>query len=124
MGAQYFLHLLQLAVVVPALVLLVQAGAEDLLVLQPLHQALHLVLEAHPLYFAAAVAAASASDADAGAFAGALQLLATWSWCSLAGPAVLARPVVLLAAEDPPHLPLQAGIVKRGVSLVVPDQAA
>lgn len=116
------LRQLHLVVVVPALVHLGQAEVEVLLVLQ-LHQALHLVLEAHPLNFAAAVVAASASDA--GAFAGALQLLVTWSLSSpAAGLVVLAHPVVLLAAVDPLHFLLQAGVVKRGVFLAVPDQAA
>lgn len=110
-------HLLRhLAVVAPALALLVQAGVEVL------HQILHLVLGAHPLNFAAAVASAS----DAGFSAGALQLLGTWSWGSLAaGLAVLAHPVVLLVAvADPQPLHPQAGVEKRGVFLVVLDQAA
>lgn len=120
-GDHHPLRQLHLAVVAPALVRLVQAGVE---VLQCLHQALHLVLDAQPLNFAAAVAAASASDAAA--FAGALQLLGTWSWGSLAaGLAVLAHLVVLLAAAGAPlHLHLQAGAGKRGVCLVVPGQAA
>lgn len=111
------------AVVGPALVHLVQAGVEVLLVLQCLHLALHPVLDAHPLNSAAAAVAASASDA--GAFAGGLQLLETWSWGNLAaGLAVLAHLVVLLAAGDPLHLHLQAGVVKREASPVVPGQAA
>lgn len=123
-GAHHPLPPLHLAVVALALVRLVLAGVEVLLVLQCFHQALHLVLDAHPSYFAAAAAAASASDA--GAFAVALPLLVTWSWGSLAaGLAVLAHPVVLLAvAGDPLRLHHQAGVGKMGVFLVVPGQAA
>lgn len=71
----HLLRQLHLAVVAPAPVHLVQAVEE---VLQHLHWALHLVLEDHPLDFAAAAAAAvSASGVEA--FAGSLQPLATWS---------------------------------------------
>lgn len=119
-GARHQLHL----VVAPVLVHLVQAGVEVLLVLQYLHQALHPVLDARLLNFVAAVvAAATASDAEASA--GALQLPVTWSWGSpAAGLAVMAHPVVLLAAGDPQQLHPQAGVGKRGVSLVVPGQVA
>ncbi len=127
LGAHHPLRQLHLAVVVPALVRLVRAGAGVLLVLQYLHQVHRLVLEAHPLNFAAAVAAAAVDVAvaasAAASFAGSLQLLVTWSWSSLA--AGLAHPVVLLAAaEDPLRLHPQAGVGKRGGSLAVPGQAA
>lgn len=72
--AHHLLRQLHLAVVAPAPFHLVQAGEE---VLQHLHWALHLVLEDHPLNFAAAAVAASASDVEA--FAGSLQPLVTWS---------------------------------------------
>lgn len=126
MVAHHRLHQLHFAVAAPALVHLVQAVMEVLLVLRHCHQALHLVLDAHPLNSAAAAAAVAASASDVGAFAGVLQLLVTWSWGSLAaGLAVLAHPVVLLAAAgDLLHLHLQAGVEMRGVVLVVPGQAA
>lgn len=123
-GARRRLHRLRLAVAAPALVQLVQAVAEGLLFLRCLRQALPLGLGDHPLNFAAAVVAAAASAS--GAAAGALQLLATWSWGSLAaGLAVLAHPVVHpAAAGNHLHRHPQAGVGKRGVSLAVPDQAA
>lgn len=118
-------HLLHLAAAAPALVRLVQVGAGVLLVLQYLHRALRLVLEAHPLNSAAAAAVAvvAASASDAGAFAGSLQLLVTWSWGSFAADlAVLAHPVVLpAAAGDRLHLQTE---VEKGVSLALPGQAA
>lgn len=104
-------HLHHSAVVALALIHLVQAGVE---VLQGLHWGLHLVLEDHPFDFAAAAAAASAC-------AGALQLLVTSG--SLAGLAVLAHLVVVLAAGEPLHHP-QVGVEKMGLSLAVPGQAA
>lgn len=121
MVAPHPLHQPHFAVVAPVLVHLVLVGVGVLLVLQCLHLALHLVLDAHPLNSAAAAASAS----DVGAFAGGLQLLVTWGWGSpAAGLAVLAHLVVLLAVEDPLHLHLQAGVGKREASLVVPGQAA
>lgn len=105
-------HLHYSAVVALALIHLVQAGVE---VLQGLHWGLHLVLEDHPFDFAAAAAAA------ASACAGALQLLVTSG--SLAGLAVLAHLVVVLAAGEPLHHP-QVGVEKMGLSLAVPGQAA
>lgn len=123
-GAPHHLRQLHLAVVAPVLVRLVQAGAKVLLVLQHPRLALHLVLEAHPLNFAAAAAAASGSGA--GAFAGELQLLETQFLSSpAAGLSVLAHPVALLAAAgEPLLLHPQAGVGKRGVLLAVPGQAA
>lgn len=118
----YPLPQLQLVVVVAhVLVHLVLAGEEVLLVLQCFHQALHLVLDAHPLHSAAA---ASAFDVEA--FAEALQLLVTWSWGTLVvGLAALAHPVVhLAAAGDPLLLHHQAEVGKMGISQVVPGQAA
>lgn len=103
-------HLHHSAVVALALIHLVQAGVE---VLQGLHWGLHLVLEDHPFDFAAAAAAS--------ACAGALQLLVTSG--SLAGLAVLAHLVVVLAAGEPLHHP-QVGVEKMGLSLAVPGQAA
>lgn len=102
-------HLHHSAVVALALIHLVQAGVEVL-------QGLHPVLEDHPFDFAAAAAAAAAS-----ACAGALQLLVTSG--SLAGLAVLAHLVVVLAAGEPLHHP-QVGVEKMGLSLAVPGQAA
>lgn len=101
-------HLHHSAVVALALIHLVQAGVEVL-------QGLHLGLEDHPFDFAAAAAAA------ASACAGALQLLVTSG--SLAGLAVLAHLVVVLAAGEPLHHP-QVGVEKMGLSLAVPGQAA
>lgn len=106
----------RLAVVVPALVRLVQPEVEVLLVLRPLHRALRLALEARLLSFAA-----SAS----GAFAGALQLLVTWSWDNPAAVlAVLAHSEVLLAAAAAAGDRLLPGVGRKGGSLSVPGQAA
>lgn len=125
-GAPHHLRQLHLAVVAPVLVRLVQAGAKVLLVLQHPRLALHLVLEAHPLNFAAAAVAAAASGSGAGAFAGELQLLETQFLSSpAAGLSVLAHPVALLAAAgEPLLLHPQAGVGKRAVLLAVPGQAA
>lgn len=122
-GDPHSLRQLHPVVVAPALVHLVQTGAEVLLVC--LHLVLHLVLEAHPCCSAAAAAAVVASVV-ASAAAGALQLPGTWSWGNPAvDPSVLPHPEVLLAAAGGPlHLHLQPEVVKRGVSLVVPDLAA